>query len=80
MTLCGKVVELTLRSCGKCDEPTWFTAGAFVCDECASEFIEIGGTERPSVKRSDYFYQGDVADKTEELGQPRSDEGGVIGI
>jgi hypothetical protein len=71
--LCGKEVVMTLRDCRRCDEPTWFSADAFVCDECVGEFIELRSPERSSVKRSDRQYQGNIPDKTEAMGQP--DEG-----
>lgn len=68
--LLGQKRTLFLRDCRRCGEETWFSDGVYVCDGCASEFIDLSGPERSSVRRADMAYNGEIPDKTEEMGQP----------
>lgn len=81
VTLCGAAYLLRLLDCWKCGEPTWFREGAQVCDSCASEFIDIrpehGHSEPSTVRRCDIDYEGDIADRVEEAGQPEVIDGEV---
>lgn len=81
VTLCGAAYLLRLLDCWKCGEPTWFREGVQVCDLCASEFIDIrpehGRNEPSTVRRCDIDYEGDIADRVEEAGQPDVIDGNV---
>lgn len=81
VTLCGAAYLLRLLDCWKCGEPTWFREGVQVCDLCASEFIDIrpehGHNEPSTVRRCDIDYEGDIADRVEEAGQPEVIDGNV---
>ena len=81
VTLCGADYLLRLLDCWKCGEPTWFREGVQVCDLCASEFIDIrpdhDHNEPSTVRRCDIDYEGDIADRVEEAGQPEVIDGNV---
>lgn len=56
--LLGREVILYRRNCYSCEEPCWFQADVFVCNDC-SEINITRPPQRPTVVMSELRYQGD---------------------